>query len=297
MKRFLLTTAAFGMLVLPAMAADMAPAPIAYKAPIPVPVCIWCGWYVGVNAGGGWSDDSVKVGGYPIFANPAALVATTADLAAAVPGASGSFGTKGSGFIGGGQIGYNWQFGAWVAGVETDIQGSTIKGSAAGASSIPVPGFAGDAIQTSITTSDKLDYLGTVRGRLGYTVTPAVLVYATGGLAYGGVSSTTSIGQQLVGPGTATVNAPYSSSASTSSTRAGWTAGGGLEWMFMPRWSVKAEYLHYDLGSASYNNTLSNVVVPPGGGVPTGGVFYSLGARSQASFSGDIVRAGLNMKF
>jgi outer membrane immunogenic protein len=213
MKRFLLTTAAFGMLVLPAMAADMAPAPIAYKAPIPVPVCIWCGWYVGVNAGGGWSDDSVKVGGYPIFANPAALVATTADLAAAVPGASGSFGTKGSGFIGGGQIGYNWQFGAWVAGVETDIQGSTIKGSAAGASSIPVPGFAGDAIQTSITTSDKLDYLGTVRGRLGYTVTPAVLVYATGGLAYGGVSSTTSIGQQLVGPGTATVNAPYSSSA------------------------------------------------------------------------------------
>jgi outer membrane immunogenic protein len=263
-----------------------------------VPVCIWCGWYVGVNAGGGWDSDSVNVAGSPVFANPLAIASTSASLAAAVSGANGSFSPKGSGFIGGGQVGYNWQFGAWVAGFETDIQGSTIKGSSTAATSVALaPPFAANSVQTGMTVSDKLDYLGTVRGRLGYTVTPSVLVYATGGLAYGGISSTTSIGQQLVGPGAATVNAPYASSASASSTRAGWTAGGGLEWMFAPRWSVKAEYLHYDLGSASYNNTLTNVVVPPGGAVPAGSPFYTLGARSSASFAGDIVRAGVNMKF
>jgi outer membrane immunogenic protein len=299
MKRLLLATVAFGMLALPAMAADMAPAPAYYKAPVPVPVCIWCGFYVGVNAGGGWSDDSVNVGGYPIFANPAAA-ATGPLLAASVLGTSGSFGTKGSGFIGGGQIGYNWQFGAWVAGVETDFQGASINGSNNTSTSVvPGPGVGPQAIVTGISTSSKLDYLGTVRGRLGYTVTPSLLLYGTGGLAYGEVSSTTSIGQQDTGPigVVATTNLPYASSASASSTRAGWTAGAGLEWMFMPRWSVKAEYLHYDLGSTSYNNTLSNIVGPPGGAVPTGGIFYTLGARSTASFAGDIVRAGLNMKF
>src|SRR5580704_4955450 len=58
MKKFLLTTTALAAIALPAMAADMAPAPIVYKAPIPVPVCIWCGFYVGLNAGGTWSDDN-----------------------------------------------------------------------------------------------------------------------------------------------------------------------------------------------------------------------------------------------
>jgi outer membrane immunogenic protein len=297
MKRFLLTATALGMLALPAMAADMAPAPApVYKAPVPVPVCIWCGFYAGVNAGGGWDSDSVSVGGSPIFANPLAIFSPV-NLAAAVAGTNGSFNPKGSGFIGGGQVGYNWQFGTWVAGLETDIQGSTIKGSSTGATSVPVSPPIVAVTTTGMTVSDKLDYLGTVRGRLGYTVTPSVLVYGTGGLAYGSINSTTTIGQQTTGPSQATINAPYGSSASTSSTRVGWTAGAGLEWMFAPRWSVKAEYLHYDLGSSSYSSTLSNIVVPPGGAVPTGGVFYSLGARSQASFSGDIVRAGVNVKF
>jgi outer membrane immunogenic protein len=298
MKKLLLTSAALAMLALPAIAADMAPAPVpVYKAPIPVAVCTWCGFYAGVNAGGGWSSDSVNVSASPIFANPLTPATGIAE-AAAVAGANGSFSPKGSGFIGGGQVGYNWQFGTWVAGFETDIQGSTIKGSSALATSVALGApFGANSAQTSATVSDKLDYLGTVRGRLGYTVMPNVLVYGTGGLAYGAASSTTSITQQLVGPGTGTVNAPYSSSASTSSTRVGWTAGAGLEWMFMPSWSVKVEYLHYDLGSASYNNTLTNIVVPPGGGVPAGSPFYSLGARSSASFAGDIVRAGLNVKF
>jgi outer membrane immunogenic protein len=277
------------------MAADM-PVPKPYhKAPAPAPACTWCGFYLGANAGGGWSSDSVNIGGYPIAAS--AAPASVFLLATSVSGAGGSFSPKGSGFIGGGQVGYNWQSGYWVAGLETDFQGLANRGSTGGGSSIVVAGPVGpQSIATVIATSNKLDYIGTVRGRFGYTYTPVLLLYGTGGLAYGEVSSTTSIGQQDVGaPGiVATTNGPYASSAGASSTRYGWTAGAGLEWMFLPRWSFKAEYLHYDLGSATYNNTLVNVVTPPGGLVPAGAPFYTLGAFSRASFAGDIIRAGVN---
>jgi outer membrane immunogenic protein len=84
------------------------------------------------------------------------------------------------------------------------------------------------------------------------------------------------------------------------STLDGWwrrRMDGGVEWMAARPWSVKLEYLHYDLGSANSNATLSNIVIPPGGAVPTGGVFYTLGASSSRSITGDIVRVGLNYKF
>ena len=127
MKKLLLTTAAFGMLALPAMAADQAPvfnAPIpvpVYNAPIRFPVCMWCGFYVGLNAGGTWSDDnsvavnSVLTQDFP--PGPASYGAASA------AGAAGSVPLGQSlGFIGGGQIGYNWQFSsAWLVGLETDI--------------------------------------------------------------------------------------------------------------------------------------------------------------------------------
>jgi outer membrane immunogenic protein len=281
MKKFLFAAGALSVLALPAAAADLAP----------VPVCVWCGWYVGLNAGGTWNSNSVSVTAAPVFANPAFLPGSIDGLNAAVAGLSGSLPTSGTGFIGGAQIGRNWQFGAWLAGFEADLQGGSIHGSASSRTSVTVaPPFAANAVQTGITATHDLDYFGTLRGRVGYIVTPNILLYATGGLAYAEVSSTTSITQQLNGPGAAGVNTPYTSSASISSTRAGWTAGGGLEWMFATHWSVRAEYLHYDLGSASYNNTLSNITA-------VGPTFYTVGAGSSTSFAGDIVRAGVNFKF
>jgi outer membrane immunogenic protein len=133
-----------------------------------------------------------------------------------------------------------------------------------------------------------VDYLGTVRGRLGALITPAFLVYGTAGLAYGQVNSAVTIAQQAAVPFVDV--SPTFSSGSLTQIRAGWTAGGGVEWMFLQNWSAKVEYLYYDLGSVSY-----------GAGTRTGlvGVTPAFTHASTAStrFTGDIVRVGLNYKF
>jgi outer membrane immunogenic protein len=278
-----------------ASAADM---PLKAPPAPPVAAPSWSGWYVGLNAGYGWNSDSVNVVGTPLFANPLALAGTVPSLAAAVASTTGSFSEHSKGFIGGGQIGYNKQFNQFVVGLETDIQGASIRGSSTVAGpTVGLVGFAGNSAQTTLSLSNKLNYLGTLRGDLGVTVTPTVLVYGTGGLAYGGVNSNTTVAQALVGPATGTVNVPYGTSAGFSGTRAGWTAGAGLAWMLPANWSAKVEYLYYDLGNVSYGGTMSNIVAPPGGAVPTGATFYTLGVGSSTRFNGNIVRVGLNYKF
>jgi outer membrane immunogenic protein len=296
MKTFLLTSAAFGMLALRAMAADVAPvynAPIpvpVYNAPIPLPVCIWCGFYLGLNAGGTWSDNnsvavnSVLTQDFPL--GPAGYGAASA------AGAAGSVPVGGAlGFIGGGQIGYNWQVSsAWLVGLETDISDIPgVSGQFSGTLTNSVGPFAlfgrPEVVTTSIASTSKLDYLGTVRGRLGY-LTPTFLLYATGGLAYGGVKASTAITQSN---NDLFLQSNTSAAGAFSQMRAGWTAGAGLEWMFVQKWSAKVEYLHYDLGSVTFSN----------GALRTSGTAVGIGlavvdSTSSAKFSGDIVRAGVN---
>jgi outer membrane immunogenic protein len=298
MKKLLLTTAAFGMLALPAMAADQAPVfntpipvPI-YSAPIPIPVCIWCGFYLGLNAGGTWSDnnsvavDSVLTQDLP--PGPASFGAASA------AGAAGNVSVGQSlGFIGGGQIGYNWQVsGAWLVGLETDISViPTVGGLGSGTLTNSVGPFpfvgAPEVVKTSIVSTSTLDYLGTVRGRLGY-LTPTFLLYGTGGLAYGGVKASTAITQSNNDCSffPACLQPSTSAAGSFSQTRPGWTAGVGLEWMFVPKWSVKVEYLHYDLGSVTFSNGALRTSGPLGLAV--------VGSTSTVNFSGEIVRAGVN---
>jgi outer membrane immunogenic protein len=124
-KRIVAAAALFGALLGPAVAADMAPAPI-YKAPVPVPIVYgWTGWYVGANVGGAWSNDPVTVSTSNVaFCPPAACTAAFLTSQISAQGASGSFGGSKTGVIGGGQFGYNWQLApTWVAGFETDFQG------------------------------------------------------------------------------------------------------------------------------------------------------------------------------
>jgi outer membrane immunogenic protein len=297
MKKVLLTAAALCALALPAIAADMAPAPRpVYKAPIPVPVCIWCGFYLGLNAGGTWSDNnSVAVNSaltQDFVPGPASYGAASA------AGASGNVPVGGrSGFIGGGQVGYNWQVApAWLAGFETDIQGITGNGNGTVTNAVGPFAFGGapEVVTTSIASSSHLDYLGTVRGRLGYLFTPTFLLYGTGGLAYGGVKASTAINQSnndcVFFPATC-IQGSTSSAGSLSQTRAGWTAGAGLEWMFASKWSAKAEYLHYDLGSVTFAN---GALVTSSGTIPAAGGPSVVSTTSTAKFSGDIVRAGVN---
>jgi outer membrane immunogenic protein len=203
-------------------------------------------------------------------------------IATAVPA---QLNTRPGGFIGGGQIGYNWQAGLFVWGVETDFQGANISGSAT------VTNSTQPALFTTATVtaagSQKIDWFGTLRGRLGWTPTPPLLIYATGGLAYGRVKTDVS----FTGFDSFTT-AGGASAVTKNETRAGWTLGGGAEWMFASQWSIKAEYLFYDLGTVSTDQTLTSFFLPLPG-LPVG----STGIHSEAHYHGNIVRGGVNFKF
>jgi outer membrane immunogenic protein len=120
-----------------------------------------------------------------------------------------------------------------------------------------------------------------------------VLLYGTGGLAYGGVKASTAIFQSnndcVFFPGSC-LQGSTASAGSFSQTRAGWTAGAGLEWLFATKWSAKVEYLHYDLGSVTFAN---GALVTGPGTTPDGGQ-VAVASSSNAKFSGEIVRAGVN---
>jgi outer membrane immunogenic protein len=140
------------------------------------------------------------------------------------------------------------------------------------------------------TAHQKLDWLGTLRGRVGVVPFTPLLVYATGGLAYGHVSTDTTLSETATVTGVPGV-CPCSATsiASTSSTQFGWTAGGGVEWMFAPHWSLKAEFLYYNLGHVSADMTLTQL----SGVAP----FTTIGVTSTVNAKGDIARGGINYRF
>ncbi len=232
----------------PALAADLPVKAPAYKAPPLMPVFSWTGWYIGGNAGYGWGESTS-----PTITSPNFIFA---------PGSFPSLSPKG--FIGGGQIGYNWQVNNWVLGLEADFQGADIK--ASGTNLVTVGGAPGTA-----SLSEKLDFLGTVRGRLGWAA-GNWLFYGSGGLAYGDVHSTINLsdaaGDLVAG--------------AHSETRVGWAAGAGINYAVTPNWILGVDYLHYDLGHTSVTG------VDP--------VFLTTITASQ-KVAGDVVRGVINYKF
>ena len=235
------------------IAADMA-----VKAPpLPAPVASWTGFYAGVNAGYGWSDTSSS--NNPL--DPASRIFFSD------PTFGTNFGTafRQAGAIAGGQVGYDWQFSnQGVLGVEADFQYSDIRGTGI-ARTLPL---FGGFIEYDSDTERRLRWFGTVRGKLGFLVAPNVLLYGTGGLAYG---ETESRGDMNINPllpnGQVVIQviqnqtelacrnqAPASAlcyQGSNSETKVGWAAGFGGEWKIALNWSVKAEYLHVGLPSTS----------------------------------------------
>jgi outer membrane immunogenic protein len=175
--------------VVSAFGADIGPRNMPTKAPVYAAAYNWTGFYAGINGGGGW--------GYSDFS---------------APFSSGSL--KPSGGLFGGTLGYNWQMGQTVFGIEGDIDWSNIRGSS----------------PCGVTNCDtRNSWLGTVRGRLGYAA-DRYMPYVTGGLAVGDIrTSITGVG-------------------SADSTKAGWTLGGGFEAAVAPRLTAKIEYLYVDLG-------------------------------------------------
>jgi outer membrane immunogenic protein len=273
-----------------------------YKAPLPPPPPppLWTGFYVGLNAGGTWGDNNnIYVTSAPIFVNANPLLGLAPQFASlAALGGSGIFSSNSSGFIGGGQIGYNWQFynGAAVAGIEADIQGIAYSNNnRTFISGIPAP--LGNTVVTVMSARKSVDYLGTVRGRLGWLFTPTLLVYGTGGLAYGGVTLNVAGFQSVVPPGPNFTTTGFTG-GQFSDTRVGWTAGGGLEWMFWPNWSAKVEYLYYDLGSVRTSGGLTtSTSTPIFTPVPAGTLAWANATEIRTQFRGNIVRAGVNYHF
>ena len=232
------------------------------------------------------------------MSNDASIVSTSTapvNAEAMVLGATNTAGTS-SGFIGGGQFGYNYQFShLFVAGFEADIQG--LSGAHKRSSSV-IPLLPGEGegivpVVTNSTTTRDLSYLGTLRARIGVLAVPSFLLYATGGLAYGGVKSDTTIAQSV----TNTDRPPPSTltSGSFSGTRVGYVVGGGGEWMLSSNWSAKLEYLHYDLGSATYatGGLANNLEQASLQGSGTAAVATS----SKVRFNDNIVRVGVNYHF
>jgi outer membrane immunogenic protein len=231
-----------------------------YKAP--PPPCVWCGWYLGANVGGGWSESTGN------------FVTATPDFGPAIAAGEVPFNLSlnPGGAIGGGQIGYNWQSGAWVYGIEADIQGSGVRKSLAVAAGVA-------PVSTISDAADELDWFGTVRGRVGVAARPNWLLYATGGLAYGQTRDS----DHIFDPADPIAGGNFASNVSQ--TRAGWTLGGGTEWMFLPKWSIKVEYLYVDLGSSTATLLTTNAFFP------TSSLTYQFTHRYN------IARVGLNYHF
>jgi outer membrane immunogenic protein len=221
-------------------AADLRPMPPRLP-PLMQAVYTWTGFYLGVNAGGGWSTANSEFGtaGFPAFANIDNHMA---------------------GAIAGGQIGYNWQSGSWVIGVEADFQYSGMKGSV----NAPCP-----AGICAASFDQDMPWFGTARGRVGYA-SAGWLIYATGGYAYTRLESSAS-----ASAGGITVG------VQREENRHGWTVGGGIEAALGANWSVKAEYLYMDFGTRDSSWTFT--------GLPT--------ITDSTRLHSNIVRGGVNYRF
>src|SRR5262245_60955282 len=215
-----------------------------YKSPVYVPT--WSGFYIGGNAGGAWgrSDFSTNPNCPPdpaaaVFCNSAPNPSFLNGVSVA---AAGTGRLNPSGFTGGVQAGYNWQTGTLVWGAEADFNFLDLKKSVATTGTFPAP-FLGT--QFALTEEVRTSWLATVRARLGVTIVPNVLLYATGGLAITDFKFASAYSDNAIGGGFP----GGTGSASTSSVRTGWAAGGGLEWMFAGNWTLKAEYLYLAFAS------------------------------------------------
>jgi outer membrane immunogenic protein len=243
-----------------AFAADMSVRPVARPAPPPA-LYNWTGLYFGGHLGGAWtSDDPAGV----------AIVGTGTGAVGATSGDMGQ-----SSFLGGVQLGYNWQFAPnWVIGIEGDFSwadlSSTQTGSLVTAGGLAIPG-------TSATFTRDFDWMASLRGRIGYTWDRWML-YFTGGAAWANIDYR----------GSATVATPATAAVSSSNSTTGWVIGGGVEWA-MPAfllagdWTARVEYLHYE-----FDGTTIGAAFAPAPGTAT---------FAFADPSVDVVRFGLNYKF
>jgi len=275
----LLATAAMVALTSAAYAADMG-MPLKAPPPPPAPVASWSGCHIGVNAGAGWSNQSAFTSLPANGPTGAANTLVTIPFLGSLDWGTGLNASNDPTFVGGGQVGCDYQAGAWVFGLETDFQGS----GATGASNTSFTPDGATGVVVSNQFSSKTPWFGTVRARLGITFNPGLLAYVTGGFAYG--REEVSDLMQVTSGGALVEQFPFS----TSSPHVGYTVGGGLEYMFANNWQIRFEYLYVSL-QANGNQVLDTTFLGAAA-LPTDAMQLNAG---RDNFSA--VRVGLDYKF
>jgi outer membrane immunogenic protein len=248
-----------------AQAADLPVEPVYKGGPLIVPVYDWTGFYLGIS--GGYSRGN----------------ASNAYTFTGIASVGGS--TRMDGGVFGGQAGFNWQATpSFVVGFEADLQGTWQNGSDSppGVPGVCIPITLACIVATdTVAVDQKLRWFGTARARAGFLPWGHVMLFVTGGAAFGEVESNatiTNIGTSIFG----TTSTAAITSGTAINTRAGWTVGGGSEWVLSGPWTAKLEYLFVDLG------TVTNTFIG-GGALPT--VVASSHVRDN------IVRIGINYRF
>jgi len=277
LRSLLLSTAAAVALSTGAFAADLpsrAPPPVYVP---PAPIFTWTGVYVGGQIGYGWGQNNVSFGDN--F------------------GDYNAFNYTSQGVIGGAHIGYNLQLSQFVIGLEGDVDGTSLGKSYSGplafGSSFVGSGFLANPIPGNINVNVHHNIEGSIRGRIGYAW-DRVLLYATGGVAFGGFSGNVSGnfpgGTYLTPDGEGgfigTPFSPFGGSASASQTRVGWTVGGGIEYAVTNNWSVRAEYRYTAFG---HSTVYANSFYAP--------ILGASGAYLNRNFNENRVQVGFSYKF
>jgi outer membrane immunogenic protein len=303
MKKLATCLAISGLMGTSAFAADMG-----VKAPpAPPPPPVWTGWYVGVNLGASMGTVKTDFNAAPVTVTTNIPASTLPNHSFNTPGFAGSNTESPDGFIGGGQIGYNWQFSPlWVVGVEADFQGALEKDHNTLTNTFsfspctvtcPVTG------STVLDYSTKIEWFGTARLRAGYVWGNGnVFSYVTGGLAYGkvdveGTSTTSGTISGATPPFTTAFSSPFSTAHAIghSNVNAGWTAGYGTEGrLAIPGWTWRVESFYMDLGHLHDNDELQLITCPGGCKVTnvTGGQTFT-----NTHFTDWILRGGLSYQF
>jgi outer membrane immunogenic protein len=260
-NKLLAVAAASALLIVSSLGAARAADLPMKAAPVPAPIYTWTGWYVGLNAGYGLAEDPFS----QTILEPGLGTESSSINSRVTP----------NGAIAGGQIGYNYQSGHTVVGVEGDFQWSGQRDTAGcGIECINGIGLAA----TVGSAAQNIKWFGTARGRLGWADN-GWLLYITGGGAWAGVDATTAASESAIGIGT------FAQSETTSLTRAGWVVGGGAEVRISGPWSAKFEYLYMDLGGISDTLTLTAL-----------GFGATASLTTNSEIHDHIVRVGVNYK-
>lgn len=213
MKKVLLAASIVALSTSLASAADLAARPYTKAPPIVAPIYNWTGFYIGGQVGGAWSDyswDRVSLTGEPVAHSKSSVT-------------------------GGGHLGYNWQYNQFVLGVEAEFNGTNLNATSV---SVPAP---------LVTYGSKIEWYGTVVGRLGYAW-DSFMVYATGGVAFADIKTTGVNG--------------ITDSFENSGTRTGWTAGAGVAYQIAPNWIAGVDYKHIEFDSFNRSGVTNTLILP-----------------------------------